>query len=169
MKNCGKSTFSKLLASKLGLTLLSTDTELEKIHEIKTGETLTFREIFKKYGADYFIKLETEALIKIVVDNKREQILLDTGGGVPLQEINRKILNQLGEIIYIKLNKEINFSRMMKHGTPAFFKYQDDPGRSFEEIWEERSPIYKSITDILVDVTNETPEEIVEKYLKQNK
>ena len=62
MKGCGKTTIGTSLAEKLQVPFIDADTEIEKTHRRETGEALSFRQIFKNYGAEYFRALETRTL-----------------------------------------------------------------------------------------------------------
>jgi shikimate dehydrogenase len=160
MKNAGKSTFVNQLATKLDMNIIKVDDETESLYEQKTGEKLSFREIHKKHGSDFFRDLEAEA-VELIAQAQPENCIIDLGGGTAMRESNRNILKKLGRVVWLKLHKEINFERIMANGIPAFFKYQDDPQKSYNELCEERYPIFEEFADYIIEYTNETTEEIV--------
>lgn len=165
MKACGKSTVGKLLSQKLGIVFIELDQEIEKVHLINKNEKLSFREIFKKYGAIYFRQLESEVLKKISQEKTNESFVLACGGGAPLEENNQKIIKKLGKVIFLDIDKAVLLPRIIKHGVPAFFPYQNDPKKSLEELLEKRKPIYEKTADRTISFINETPEELVGKII----
>jgi shikimate kinase len=54
----------------------------------------------------------------------------------------------------------------MQNGIPVFFKYQDDPKRSFEELVEQRYPVYEDLADIIVEVKDENPDQVFAQFEK---
>src|SRR5438552_12868838 len=65
MKGCGKTTLGTLLAEKLQIPFIDSDASIEKMHEQERGEAIPFREIFKKYGEQYFSALDSKTLKQI--------------------------------------------------------------------------------------------------------
>ncbi|MDO8609441.1 MAG: shikimate kinase [bacterium] len=165
MKNSGKSTLAKKISEHFKMNLIKLDNELEKNHFQKTQEHLTFREIHKKYGAEYFQSLDHEVLNSII-SNNIENCVIDCGGSTPLQENNQKLLKQLGNIIFINLENKINLERILKNGIPPFFKYQNDPQKSFDELIKIRLPIYKKIADFEIKCSNESTDKLLRLIIK---
>ena len=77
---CGKSTVAKLLARRCGKKLLDADSEIEK----EQGRTIS--DIFSSLGEEAFRNMETEYLRKIAA--MEEDVILSTGGGMPLRKEN---------------------------------------------------------------------------------
>jgi len=165
MKACGKSTVGKLFAQKLGIKFIELDQEIEKAHCIDKKEKLTFREIFKKHGADFFRTLEKKVLKTIVENIKEKRIILACGGGTPLDPENQVLLRRLGKIIFLDAKEDILLPRILKHGIPAFFPYPDDPKKSLSELLEKRRPVYKTIADQIISFTSESPGELAKKII----
>jgi len=175
MKACGKSTVGKLLAQKLGIKFVELDQEIEKVHfeekkptfaKATVGrEKLTFREIFKKHGADYFHSLEKKVLKTIVEKDKEKQIILACGGGTPLDPENQMLLKRLGRVIFLNAKEDVLLPRILMHGVPAFFPYLNDPKKSLSELMEKRRPIYEKAANQIISFTSESPEELVEEII----
>lgn len=162
MKNSGKSTLAKKIAEYKNAQLVSVDYEIEKLHTDEKRERLSVREINKKYGLQHFRDLETKIINKL---SYVKDTIIDCSGSAPLREKNRKILKNLGPIIWLKVNSEINYDRLIQNGIPSFFKYQDNPKRSFDEIWLKRKPVYKQFADYIIEADNENPDEILQKFI----
>lgn len=165
MKACGKSTVGKLLAQKLTIEFIELDQEIEKAHLMEKKEKLTFREIFKKHGSSYFRALESKVLKNISQEKKAEKFVLSCGGGTPLEENNQKILKKLGKVIFLDADETVLLPRILKHGVPAFFPYQNDPEKSLRKLLEKRRPIYEKVADKIINFTIESPEELVDKII----
>jgi len=165
MKACGKSTVGKLLAKKLGLKFIELDQEIEKAHFIDKKEKLTFRQIFKKNGSVYFRQLESKVLKDISKEKKIKEFVLSCGGRTPLNENNQEILKSLGKVIFLDAGKTVLLPRILKHGVPAFFPYQNDPEKSLKELLKRRKPVYKKIANKIISFNSESPEDLVEKII----
>ena len=164
MKHSGKSSLARNIATHYGLNLLETDILVEKAYDKQKGKKISFREIVETEGMDYFRKLETEVLRKIV-EQGIQNTVLDTGGGTPLSEENQELLKKLGTIVFLDLDEEENLARIIRKGIPPFFKYPNNPKKSFEELIQERKPVYKSLADITLEVKNNTKEEVLEMFI----
>lgn len=167
MKGCGKTTIGTLLAERLHIPFIDSDAEIEKIYQLTTGEALPFRQIFKQHGEAYFHALEISALKHIVQEFGQANVILACGGRTPLQEQNQALLAELGEIIFLNLEKTILLKRILAQGIPAFFRYPDDPERSLNELLSERLPVYKKLADRTLDIGAEAPEEVVHTILTE--
>jgi shikimate kinase len=157
-KACGKSSVGKKLAENTGSKFIDLDSVIEGIYFERTGERLSFREIHKREGAEYFGKIESEALEK--VGELTEDFVLACGGGTPLREENVVLMKKMGKIVLLRVEKEELFKRVMSGGIPAFFKNKENPRESFDELFSEREPVYEGIADFGVDNTNRRPEEV---------
>ncbi|MCL5099001.1 MAG: shikimate kinase [Candidatus Omnitrophica bacterium] len=167
MKSSGKTTTGKLLARKLGLPFTDMDSEIERLHREEKGERLRFRDIFTKYGKDYFRNLETSALRALSDSTEPTSFVLATGGGLPLAEENRKLLARLGLIVFLDVAQEVLLPRILAGGIPAFFPYPDDPARSLAEILEVRRPIYRALAQITIECRAESPKDIADNIVNQ--
>lgn len=163
MKHSGKSTLAKQIANHFKMNLITIDELIENTNKKNNGKTINTREIYKTYGANYFRKLESIA-IKNLARSKVSNAIIDCGGGAPITTLNQKYLKSLGKIVFIKLNPEVNLKRILSRGIPSFFKYPDDPKKSFYEIYSQRIPVYTKLADIIIEVTNENPKEVFKKF-----
>ena len=166
MKGCGKSTVGKLLAEKLGVQFIELDNDLEKRHFQTKKEKLTFREIYLKYGQEYFRQLENTVLIRLLGELADQNYVLACGGGTPLNLKNQKALINLGKVIYLKPDNDALLERIMYHGIPPFFPYQDDPDKSLMELLKIREPVYNKIAEQVLNCGIKTPEEIITDIIK---
>lgn len=161
MKGCGKTTVGMLLAEKLQIPFLDSDAQIEKMHERESGEALSFREIFKQYGENYFNALDVRTLRYIARDFGKRDFVLACGGRTPLQTENQEILRTLGTLIFLNVEKKVLLQHILAQGIPGFFPYPDDPEKSLAELLSTRFPFYKKIASITLDIGEETPEQLV--------
>lgn len=153
-KGCGKSLIGSLLADRLKLEFVDTDSLIEKLYEARHGEKLPFREIFKKTGRDYFKELEAAALSEAMA---KKNSVVSTGGGALMNESFSGKEAEGALFVLIKVDKDVLFWRIMKDGLPAFLN-ERDPRGSFEKFYADREPVYEKYADITVDNTDKTPE-----------
>ena len=93
MMGAGKTTIGKSLANYLDKTFIDSDQEIQK----RTGVTIPV--IFEIEGEIGFRKREADMLRELI---KIDNIVLATGGGIILNEENRKSLKKKGTIIYLR-------------------------------------------------------------------
>jgi shikimate kinase len=169
MKGCGKTTLGRLLAQELQLTFIDSDAAIEQMHQQEKGETLPFREIFKRYRGEYFSALEARTLQHIAREGETTKFVLACGGQTPLRAKNQQILRRLGPIVFLQVDEAVLLKRILARGVPAFFPYPDDPAKSLHELLAERLPIYKKLAHITVDVSAGAPDEAVHTILAELK
>lgn len=166
MKGCGKSTVGKLLAEKLNIQFIDLDDELEKIHFQTKKEKFSYREIYQKYGKEYFRKLETSALIRFAEASESINYILACGGGTLLNPANQKLLIKLGKIIYLKPDIKALLERVVTNGIPAFFSDSQNPKKSLTELLKIRDPIYSKLADVTLNCQTKMPREIITDIIK---
>ena len=167
MKHSGKTTLGRLLASRLDISFFEFDDYLVEAHEQQTGDTLSIRDIFKAYGNDYGRCLETECLRRLAQNIDQQEYVVALGGGTPIRPENHSFVKKLGTVIYLLPDKDIVYNRILKKGVPAFFPYPEDPRRSFEELWQERHPIYSKLADCVVRLIDGPQQQNIELILKE--
>lgn len=165
LKNSGKSTLARNISHHFNLKLIVIDQLIEERHKKIKGEILSFREIFRKHGNRYFRRIETEVLLEIK-KMKLKNTIIDCAGGTPLNKDNQIILKAIGTIVLIDLDKEINFQRIIKNGIPAFFEHPENPKKSFNELAKKRLPIYKKLADFVLKIKDESPKEVLNKFIQ---
>ena len=167
MKSSGKTTIGRILARKLGRRFTDADAEVERLHWEKAGELLRFREIFQKYGKDFFRNLETAALQALAAAQSEAPFVLATGGGLPLAAENRPLLKGMGTVVFLDVAQEVLLARIVTGGIPAFFPYPDDPARSLAELLAVRRPIYRALAHLTVACRSESQETIADTIIHQ--
>jgi shikimate kinase len=136
----GKTTVGKLLAKQLQKTFIDCDEEIQR----RTGVTIPH--IFDVEGEAGFRSRETAALEELV---KKENIILATGGGAPLSQFNRDLLQRAGVVVYLKSNVNDLWHRTRHdHNRPLL--QTADPRATLQALYEKRDPLYNSVADIVI-------------------
>ena len=146
-------------------TFIDLDDEIITEHHKRTGEKLSCREIMKLHGEDFFRKIEHEVLQDVLL--AKGLVVLALGGGTPMIEENRKLLQEHINI-HITAPKSIVFERIMINGKPAFFPKDNEPFDTFQKLWKEREPVFQSLATFTVENTG-TVDQAVENILTQLK
>jgi shikimate kinase len=136
----GKTTVGKLLAKQLGKSFVDCDEEIQR----RTGVTIPH--IFDVEGEDGFRQRETAALEELA---QRNNIVLATGGGAPLSQLNRDLLKRSGIVVYLKSNVHDLWHRT-RHDQNRPLLQTADPRATLQALYEQRDPLYSSIADIVI-------------------
>jgi len=137
------------------------DKEIEVRYYLNYGQVLPYREIILKEGPELFFRIENEFLNELVWF---KDCVIAPGGGCPLREENRKILSQLGKIIYVKTDPEVAFDRMKAKGIPLFLR-PDPSMNNVKRIWRQRHSVYMSLADHVLDNSDLTIEQTADRII----
>jgi len=158
MKHCGKSTCAISVAQSLGIQFLDTDDLMSDLHFEEVGETLTAKEIFSKYGGEFFKALEKRTVEKLALYLKHstKSHIIALGGGTPMNGDLVSQLKQTGAItIYLQAEASTIFSRVESNG-PSRFLGGENPLGDFIEIAKKREPFYLDCADVVIDTSKTT-------------
>ncbi len=162
-KGSGKSSVGKQLAKLCGFAFVDIDTVIETAHA-KGGRRSRVRTIFKKYGREYFLKMEGNALKKTAQMTKA---VVSLGGASPLNPAFDKTLFKNARFVYLKAKRDVLFGRIMEKGIPPFFD-QEHPRRTFNSLYKQRTPVYERIADITEENSGtRTPGEAAVRIMKK--
>lgn len=158
----GKTTIGKKLAKLTGYTFMDTDELIEQ----QQGRTIS--EIFAADGEEAFREMETK-LLEQMLEEKKERLVISTGGGMPLREENKTLLAGLGVVFYLKLEPETVYNRI-KDDTKRPLLQCDNPLARIKEMLAVRGPVYESAAQHIIQVDgikqNEIAEQIIMLYMK---
>lgn len=141
---CGKTSIGYKLSYALSKSFFDTDDELVK----KTG--VTIRDIFDIEGEAGFRKREVNMLGNII---KLNNIVLATGGGIVLEEDNRKLLKELGFVIYLKSSIDCLYDRLKDSKNRPLLANVSDKKQALADILAIREPLYLECADVVIDVS----------------
>lgn len=145
-RGCGKTTFGKRLSEYLSYDFIDLDQRLAE----QLG--VSIEQIVEKEGWEGFRKRECECL-KQTFENAPENAVIATGGGIVLEEENRRILRETGRVFWLDTPPEVMFERLEKIPNPgqrpAFtnLSLQDE----ILEVSRKRMPLYKTCAHHILD------------------
>lgn len=157
---CGKTTLGKKLSYRERIALLDTDKMIEK------KQDMTISEIFKVQGEEVFRQMETDCLKEIA--GYMERYIISVGGGLPLREENRKLLKELGCVVYLRAKPDTIYGRLKNDVTRPLLQ-GEDPEKKIREMLLVRGPIYEQTADAVVDVDEKGYEAIIKEILEKAK
>ncbi len=134
MPGAGKTTLTQILTKKLKKSYLSIDSEIEK------QEQKSIQEIFLLYGEQHFRLLEEKMTQTISAFHDK---IIDTGGGIVLNEKNISALKKNGVLIYV--NRGMDNIQLNKE-RPLAKNYAD-----LKKIYQQRKELYEKYKDIEID------------------
>lgn len=158
---CGKSSLGKKLARALGLRFVDTDAEVER------REGASIADIFHYEGEEYFRKSERVVIEDLATADM--DVVISTGGGLPLWEDNMELMNHEGLTIYLQRTAEQIASRLSPHGRekrPKLRGLNDEELVAFmRENMALREPFYRR-AKLSIDCTPHSDMDLVEMIKK---
>lgn len=162
-KGSGKSSVGKRLAKQCGFAFVDVDAVIEAAHA-KGGRKSGVRAIFKKHGREYFLKMEGSALKKTA---RMRNVVVSLGGASPLNPAFSKALFKNARFAYLKAKRNVLFARIVEKGIPPFFD-RENPRRTFNMLYKQRTPVYEKIADIVVENSGaRTPGEVAAQIMQR--
>jgi shikimate kinase len=156
MPGSGKTTIGKSLARLLRKPFIDLDHHIEQ----KCGVKIPV--IFEIEGEPGFRKRETAVLEEVM---KEDNIVLATGGGAVLSEINRQLLSDGGCVIYLKASVEDLHRRTSRDRNRPLLA-GTDPKKRLTELLIDRAPLYESIADITIETGAGSITSVVQKIVQ---
>jgi shikimate kinase len=155
-RGTGKSVVGRLLATRLGRELVSSDAEI-----VKRAQR-TIPEIVAQQGWDYFRDLESDICKEL---SSRDHLVIDTGGGAILRTQNIESLKKNGTVFWLTASVETIVKRIggdnqrpSLTGTKSFVD-------EIQDVLRERTPKYRAAADHVVTTDNRSIGQLVETVL----
>ena len=152
LMGCGKSTIGRKLQTLLGYPLVDTDQLIEE----KAGTSIA--EIFARRGEPYFRELESAVLQELSAPGTPRRIIA-TGGGIIGRKANRKLLSQLGYVVWLQAPVVVILQRTARNRDRPLLQ-TENPREKIERLLAERSPLYHEIADLELETAGLETEEI---------
>jgi shikimate kinase len=157
MMGAGKSSVGRRLQRRTGLSLL----DMDELIASKAG--ISIPEIFARDGENGFRDLESEVLREL---RPGPAVIVVTGGGIVLREENIPFLKTLGTVFWLDADEEILFERASRRpGRPLL--QTDNPRATFTQILTRRAPLYAQASDVRIDTTEATHDEVADLILQE--
>lgn len=154
MPGVGKSTIGVILAKVLGYTFLDTDLVIQQ----REGKLL--REIIAEAGTDGFLEIED----RINSGIHAERAVIATGGSAVYGERAMEHFQKIGTIVYLHVSYPILEKRLHDiKGRGVVLR----EGQNLRDLYAERTPLYESYADIVIEEEQKDVEETVEVLIEQ--
>ena len=153
----GKSAVGRLLAQRLGLTLVDSDAEIEA----RTGVDISY--IFEREGEAGFRVREAEVIDEIT---QREGLLVATGGGAVLDPQTRERLRDRGCVVYLRTSVDQQLARTRRNSLRPLLM-NPDPRGTLERLMQQRAALYEEVADVTVDTDGRKVSTVVGEILRQ--
>jgi shikimate kinase len=152
----GKSTVAALLAETMGVGARDTDADVEAVD----GRTIS--DIFVESGEEHFRALERDAVAKALATHEG---VLSLGGGAVLDEETRRLLTGAEHtVVFLRVGLAEAVKRVGL-GTSRPLLLGNVRSR-IKALLDERTPIYESVADIVVDTDQKAAEDVADEIRK---
>jgi shikimate kinase len=136
----GKSTIGRQLAEALSFRFEDSDLEIQR----RTGVDIPT--IFEYEGEEGFRNREQQVIADLTA---QEGLVLATGGGSILRDVNRQNLAARGVVIYLHCSPEQQYARTSRDRNRPLL-HTEDPLERLRGLMAEREPLYRSVADLVV-------------------
>ncbi|MEL5848614.1 MAG: shikimate kinase [Candidatus Igneacidithiobacillus chanchocoensis] len=153
----GKSTIGRLLAARLRWQFVDSDAR------IVAATGVDIPTIFAIEGEAGFREREHRVLSDIA--EEPEDIVLATGGGAILDPRNRRLLRQMGEVIYLEVSITEQ-RRRLRHDRQRPLLQVEDLRQRLEDLAAERTPLYKETAHWRVRGDNLRSDQVLRQILR---
>ena len=153
----GKTTIAKDLSESLDIELVQVD----KLIQEKMN--MSIKEIFSKFGEDYFREIEKETIEEL---KGKTGIVMDCGGGVPLDPENILNIKENNIVVLLEASAQTILKRLENDGTRPLL----NKNMSVEDISAflgKRRDAYNNAADIKVNTDDKIIEEITNEIMKK--
>jgi shikimate kinase len=151
----GKSTVGRMLADRLGKSFVDLDDRIEE----RAGATIS--EIFEAQGEEGFRVLESEAVASVA---EEDDAVVACGGGAVLSDENRRVMRDLGCVVYLAVTPEIALARV--GGAESRPLLAGRSGAVATSLLDARKSLYESVADITVDTSGLGADEVATSVLE---
>ena len=156
----GKTTIGRRLAHELNRDFFDTD------HEIIDKTGVTIDHIFDIEGEEGFRERESKILENFC---QMSNIILATGGGIVILPKNRKILQNVGLVVYLTSSVDQLLRRTAKSKTRPLLENSTDREKTITELVEARDVYYREVASFVVDTTGKKLHEVINIIIRETK
>lgn len=149
---CGKTTIGKRLQQMLGYPMVDID------HLIEEKAGMPVSAIFATFGEPLFRELETAVLHELSAPDSPRRII-STGGGIVSRRQNRKLLHQLGFVVWLQAPVDAILDRTARNKDRPLLQ-TENPRERIEVLLNQRLPWYREAAHLAVDTYGLDVEEV---------
>ncbi|HEY0879214.1 MAG TPA: shikimate kinase [Zeimonas sp.] len=152
MMGAGKSTVGRRLAARLNRHFVDADRALEA----RCGVPIAT--IFELEGEAGFRRRERAMLDELLA---LPDVVLATGGGVVLDDGNRRLLRERGWVVYLKAAAPELWHRLRRDRTRPLLQ-TGNPRERIAQLLAQREPLYDAVAHCTVPSAHQPVDELVE-------
>ncbi|WP_300455179.1 shikimate kinase [Desulfobacula sp.] len=152
MPAVGKSTVGNLLTQKIDFAFLDSD------DLIQSREHQTLAQIISSKGRSRFLEIEEQHILSIDCSHH----VIATGGSVIYSPKAMAHLSRISTILYLFVDLKTLLTRLSDITARGV---AIDEGKSIEDLYKERTPLYDKYHDIKIDCTSMTAEQVAERVM----
>lgn len=152
LSGTGKSSVAPRLARRWAIDAVDLDREIES----SAGADVA--SLFATEGVDAFRDRESIALRSAL---EGAPSVIATGGGVVCREANRDLLVSQAIVVWLRAEIGVLVDRLSTSAERRPL-LDGDAGSALRELALEREPLYRSVAEVAVDVTDKTRPEVVD-------
>ena len=130
--------------------------DMDALIEERLG--MSIADFFAEKGEDAFRQVESEVLADLLKTDR----VVSTGGGVVISQRNRDLLKTNPENIYLKADFETLYQRIAADKDNQRPLFLNNSKEELAAIFQERQAWYEEVARRVLDVTELSPEEIIE-------
>ncbi len=149
LMGCGKSSVGRRLASRLGISFVDADEEIERV------AAKSIVEIFADHGEAYFRDGERRVIARLLANGPQ---VLATGGGAFINPETRAKIRERGISIWLHADLPVLMRRVSKRDTRPLLK-NGDPEATMRDLMDKRYPVYAE-ADITVE-SRDVPHDVI--------
>lgn len=159
----GKTTIGRQLAFQLSMEFFDSDQEIEK----RTGANVSW--VFDVEGESGFRHREERVIDELT---KKQDIVLATGGGSVVSDVNRDYLFTRGVVVYLEttVNKQL-FRTQRDRRRPLLLAVSSSVKEKvtrqdiLEALAKERNPLYEEISDMKISTDDQNVKSVVNRII----
>jgi shikimate kinase len=134
----GKTTIARICARALGFRCVDTDQRIER----HAGRSIAA--LFAEVGEAEFRRMESEAVREL---SGRANVVIATGGGVVLDDLNVEVLRASGVLIWLRVCADEILQRCGNRASRPVLAGAEDPLGVIRAMLAEREPRYAAAAD----------------------
>ena len=153
----GKSTVGRRLANALDRPFFDSDDEIER----RAGAAISW--IFDVEGEAGFRVREQQVIDDL---SQRQGIVLATGGGAVLREVNRQRLSQRGIVVHLHSPLSRLLARTQNDRNRPLLQ-TGNPKKVLEDLYAQREPLYAEIANLRMMTAQQSVAALVSQLVKK--
>ena len=134
LRGAGKSTLGKMLAERIGWSIVELNKEIERQHGLSVAEIIAL------YGQDGFRRMEQAALVQLLA--RKELMVLATGGGIVSEPVTFDLILKSFYTIWLRAEPEEHMGRVRSQGELRPMADDRSAMAELRNILISREPLY---------------------------